>query len=81
MAPMWSPVGPVSRRARAGVASGAFLKRYNPDGSLDPSFDGDGVLPLAGSAEGFVVDAESGRVSLLRTPVSPGPIELRRYWL
>ncbi|MEV4428394.1 calcium-binding protein [Streptomyces sp. R-07] len=46
----------------AGHADGLALTRYNTDGSLDTSFDGDGrVVSGTGAAEGVVVQAD-GRI-------------------
>jgi uncharacterized delta-60 repeat protein len=78
----------VAGLTNAGASYADFaLARYNQDGSLDPSFDGDGkvVTEFGGydSAEGVVVQADGKIVAAGYhrgpTPESPGNFALARY--
>lgn len=58
------------------------VKRFNPDGSIDPSFGTDGQVATDRIPVTMVRDARGGRVVVLaRQPPPAGGIHLTRIWL
>ena len=56
-----------------GITQGMLVARYNPDGSLDTTYDGDGRSPLTGLIFGTISQQPDGKILFTGGPPAPAP--------